>query len=142
MAHTVLPGGLPGFSQNQGIEGNVYLMAGNQMPSPDRKPASPQRIRATVFIYELTNTNQATRQGQTPYYSAISTKRIRQVETDDKGYFVAYLPPGHYSLFVKKGALFYSNGWDAHNNIAPAEVIAGKMTRVECRVEGDRPPVY
>jgi hypothetical protein len=130
------------FSQSQGIDGNVYLMAGNKMPSPDRKPASPQGIRATVLIYELTNGRQAVREGQTPYYSAIRTKRISQVETDDQGYFVARLPPGHYSVFIKKNTLFYANRWDSNNNIAPAEVIAGKMTRVECGVEGDRPATY
>ena len=130
------------FSQTQGLEGNVYVIAGNQMPSPDRKPAAPKGVRAIVCIYELTNTDQATRPGQQPYYSAIGTKKIGQVETDAAGHFSLSLPPGRYSVFVKKGKKFYAYGSDIHNNIAPAEVTAGRMTKVECRVEGDRPAVY
>jgi hypothetical protein len=67
---------------------------------------------------------------------------VKQADTDDTGYFKLELPPGHYSLFTKKNGLFYASQFDTRNNIAPVEVTAGKMTRVECRVEGDRKPVY
>ncbi|MDR3716331.1 MAG: hypothetical protein P4L51_26295 [Puia sp.] len=128
--------------QAQGLEGTVYLVSGNQMPSPDRRPATRRGVRATVCIYELTNISQATRPGLMAYYSAIATRQIAQVEADSTGHFSIALPPGHYSLFVKRGAGYYANGSDTHNNIAPVIVTPGIMTKVECRTEGDRPATY
>ena len=121
----------------QGIEGYVYWLAGNQMPSPDRKPSVPKGIRTTVYIYPLTNINQVTRLGHTPFYTAINTKLVSTVDTDSNGYFKLGLNPGHYSLFIKKGDLFFANGFDKDNNIAPTEVLAGKMTKVDFTVDYD-----
>jgi hypothetical protein len=67
---------------------------------------------------------------------------IRQVDTDDKGHFKVLLPVGLYSIFTKKGDLFYASRRDEKNNLAPAEVLSGKMTKVECSVESDHKPVY
>src|SRR5882757_342753 len=127
-----------------GIEGYVYVVAGNQMPSPSRRPSSHHGtgVRSVLYIYKLTNTSQVVRQGQSPYYSAINTELVKQADTDDKGYFKVLLPPGHYSVFTKKGDLFYASRMDEKNNIAPVEVLPGKMTELECRVESDHKPVY
>jgi len=129
----------------QGIEGIVYPVSGNRMPSPNRKPgppAAPRGIKSTVYVFELTNISQVTRQGQTSYYPVINTKLVRQADTDDTGYFKIALPPGHYSVFTRKGDLFYASRRDEKNNIAPVEVVAGKFTRVDCKIEGDRKAVY
>jgi hypothetical protein len=129
-------------SCKQGIEGYVVSISGNQMPSPGIKRPLPKGVKTTVYVYELTNLSQAVRQDQSPYYSTIRTKMVKQADTDDTGYFKIGLPPGIYSLFTKKNGLFYASRFDAGNNIAPVEVTSGKMTRVECKVEGDRKPVY
>jgi hypothetical protein len=128
----------------QGIEGIVYPVSGNRMPSPNRKPgpSSPRGIKSTVYVFELTNISQVTRQGQTSYYPMINTKLVRQADTDDTGYFKIDLPPGHYSVFTRKGDLFYASRRDEKNNIAPVEVIAGMYARVDCKIEGDRKAVY
>lgn len=126
----------------QGIAGTVYLVSGNRMPSPDRKSSSLHGIRSAVYIYELTNISQVVTTGQSPYYSAIRTRFIKQVDTDEKGRFSVTLPSGKYSLFTKKGDLFYSTRRDEQNNISPAEVLPHKMTKVECRVESDHKVVY
>ncbi|HSZ87148.1 MAG TPA: hypothetical protein VK787_14040, partial [Puia sp.] len=122
---------------SQGIEGHVYFISGNQMPSPGRKPSSPKGIKTTLYIYQLTNINQVTRQGQSVFYSAVITKLITKVESDTTGYFKVQLEPGSYSLFTKKGALFYASIFDKDNNIAPVQVLAGKITKAEVRIDYD-----
>jgi hypothetical protein len=67
---------------------------------------------------------------------------IRQANTDDKGNFSILLPPGTYSVFTKKGDLFYATRRDEKNNIAPVKVLPRKMTRVDCKVESDHKVVY
>lgn len=135
---------MPMLPAGQGIEGFVYPVSGNRMPSPGRKPgtSSPRGIKSTVYVFELTNISQVTRQGQTSYYPMINTKLVRQADTDDTGYFKIELPTGHYSVFTRKGDLFYASRRDEKNNIAPVEVVAGMYTRVDCRIEGDRKAVY
>jgi hypothetical protein len=128
---------------DQGIEGIVFSAGGNLMPAPNRKPSPPRDgIRATIYIYELTNISQVDRVGQAPYYKAIHTRLIQQADTDDKGHFKVLLPAGRYSIFTKKGDLFYASRRDEKNNIAPVAVLTGKITKVECSVESDHKPVY
>jgi len=126
----------------QGIEGMVRVVSGNQMPAPGRKRGPLKGVRSTVYVFELTNINQVVRQGQSPYYQSIQTRLVATVDTDSTGHFVVCLPAGHYSLFTKKNGMYYASRRDVDNNIAPVEVTTGKMTQAECRIEGDRPPVY
>ncbi len=126
----------------QGIEGTVYKVEGNRMPSPDRPPAPPAGTRATVCVFELTGIGKVDRQGQSPWYTAVRTKLMAETETNENGRFTICLSPGVYSLFIKKGPLYYANRFDSHNNIAPVKVYSGKMTHVECRVETGRKAVY
>lgn len=126
------------FGRKEGIKGMVYLVKGNQMPSPDRPPAAPQPLQTTLYIYELTNINQVTRsEANAPFYTAISTKLIKQVNSDKKGAFKVKLPPGQYSIFIKKDDRFYANLFDEKNNIAPVTVSKGKYTEVEVRADYD-----
>jgi hypothetical protein len=148
--------------QASGIEGRVYQLSGNQMPSPRRhgpppgfpsaadspSVASPTPkskgtgVTGTVCVFELTNDTQVVRQGTSPYCQTVHTRLIRQANTDDKGNFSILLPPGTYSVFTKKGDLFYATRRDEKNNIAPVEVLPGKMTRVDCRVESAHKVIY
>lgn len=149
--------------QTSGIKGAVYLLAGNRMPSPPRgsggtpghpadtpghptdtpgHPAKGPGVKATICIFALTNDSQVTRKGTSPYCTAVHTRLIRQVDTDDKGNFEIPLPPGTYSVFTKKGNLFYATRRDEQNNIAPVKVLPGGMTRVECSVESDQKVLY
>jgi hypothetical protein len=124
------------FCKRQGITGYVYAVKGNQMPSPDRVAVPPAGLKTTLYIYELTNTSQATGQ-QGAFYKTISTKLVKEIVTDDKGYFKVKLKPGWYSLFVKKGDMFYSNIFDGRNNIHPIEVKKGEWTKEEFKADYD-----
>jgi len=129
-----------GFDMNQkaqGIEGHVYRVSGNQMPSPDKKPTKPKGIKTTVYIYNLTNLDQTTREGQSAFYSAIKTKLVKKVRSDANGYFKVKLSPGEYSLFTKKDSLFYANTFDGKNNIAPVQVSPQNFAKVEIKMDYD-----
>jgi hypothetical protein len=134
---------LPSPGDSTGIEGMVFSPSGNQMPSPHRKPGARKGIRSTIYIFMLTGSDQVTRLDGSPYYySAIKTRMVRQADTDSNGYFNLLLPAGTYSIFTKKGDLFYASRRDDKNNIAPVEVRSGKMTKVDCRVESDHKAFY
>lgn len=113
---------------NSGIEGHVYLVTGNQMPSPDEPPQTPKGLKTTLYIYELTNIKDVVRQGESAVYTSIATKQVKAAETDENGHFSVKLKPGWYSLFVKKDSLFYSSQSDDKNNIHPVEVKSGQIT--------------
>lgn len=123
--------------RRSGITGHVYLVTGNQMPSPDRPPAPPKGVKTVLYIYELTNISDVARDGTSAFYRSISTKPIKEVETAEDGSFKVKLKPGKYSLFVKKGELFYSSIFDEKNNIHPVEVTRGKMVKEDFRVNYD-----
>jgi hypothetical protein len=123
--------------KGQGIEGHVYRISGNQMPSPDIKPSPLKGVRTTLYVYGLTNLSQVLRHDQGPFYESVQTRLIRKVETDSTGYFKIQLPVGRYSLFTKKGTLFFANWFDGNNNIAPVEVVAKKMTKVVFKIDYD-----
>jgi hypothetical protein len=138
----VLAGGMQQDTLPQGIEGTVYRVGGNHMPDPHHPVGPGAGVRSTVYIFELTNIGQVSRQGTSPYYSSVGSRFVKQADTDKTGHFRVGLPPGNYSLFTKKGDLFYASRMDDKNNIAPVEVLPGKMTPVECRVESDHKAVY
>lgn len=123
--------------KKQGLEGYVYRISGNQMPSPDRPASKPKGIKTALYIYELTNLSQVSREDHSAFYSAIQTRFVKEIETDSSGYFKTYLPAGRYSLFAKKDSLFYANWFDGDNNIAPVVVLPKKITKVEFKIDYD-----
>src|ERR1700730_7044518 len=84
------------YSQGKktGIEGYIFRISGNRMPSPDAKLSPPKGIKAVLYIYELTRFNQVTKVGESAFYSNISTRLVQTVTSDDSGYFFVSLPPG------------------------------------------------
>ena len=114
----------------QGISGKVLWQAGNQMPSPDVPPSKGKGVQRTVYIYELTNGNQATTTDGV-FHANIQTDLVTKVETDADGNFAVSLEPGVYSLFTKEEKGLYANLFDGENNIYPVEVQEGQVTNVE-----------
>ncbi len=118
----------------QGITGQVTELTGNQMPMKGAAPVAPKGIKTTVFVYEPTNITQVTRVGTSASYTAISTRLVASVMTDDSGAFTISLPAGSYSVFIGQGKQYYANLFDAANNIARFTVEAGKLTRINLSV--------
>jgi hypothetical protein len=130
---------LPAFRQpgRTGIEGYIFKVSGNRMPAPGVKLSPPKGMATTLYIYELTNLSQLTRAGELPFYSNIRTRLVKTTQSDASGYFFVSLPPGQYSLFTKKDALFYANYFDGQNNVAPVRVSPGRVTQVNVNVDYD-----
>ncbi len=145
----------------QGIEGTARSISGNQMPSPRRRPGQQRDpsenwhpsdpgtrqtagrpTATTICVFRLANQTQAAGAGRAGLYRSVQTPLVQEADTDDSGRFRILLPPGTYSVFTKKGALFYATRRDEKNNIAPVEVLPGKMTRVDCSVASDRAAFY
>ena len=126
-----------GQSKKTGLEGYIFRISGNRMPSPDVKLSPPKGVKAVLYIYELTSFNQVTRVGESAFYSNVKTKLVQTVTSDDSGYFFVALPPGEYSLFTKKDALFYANNFDGDNHIAPVKLQPHKVTQVNVNIDYD-----
>ncbi len=127
-----------GQGKKTGIEGYIFRISGNRMPSPDAKLTPPKGIKSRfICVSTHRSLGQATRQGESAFYSSIATKLVQTVTSDDKGYFFLALPPGEYSLFTKKDALFYANNFDSDNHIAPVKVVPHKVTQVNVNVDYD-----
>jgi hypothetical protein len=127
------------YSQGKktGLEGYIFRISGNRMPSPDAKLSPPKGVKTVLYIYELTSLSQVSKEGESAFYSNIRTRLVQTVTSDDNGYFLVSLPPGEYSLFTKKDALYYANNFDGNNHIAPVRVHTGKITQVNINIDYD-----
>jgi len=126
-----------GQGKKTGIEGYIFRISGNRMPSPDAKLSPPKGIKAVLYVYELTSLGQVTRVGESAFYSSIHTRLVQSVTSDESGYFFLILPPGEYSLFTKKDAFYYANNFDGNNHIAPVKVISHKVSQVNINIDYD-----
>jgi hypothetical protein len=114
---------------NEGICGSIVWKSGNSMPSPDQAPVKSKPVQRELFVYDLTNTDQATLQDG--FYKAIVTNLIKSVKSDAEGKFCLELPEGRYSLFVKEGDKgLYANQFDGEGNIFPIKVNKDKLSIV------------
>ena len=51
-----------GQGKKTGIEGYIFRISGNRMPSPDAKLSPPKGIKTVLYIYQLTAISQATKE--------------------------------------------------------------------------------
>ena len=121
------------IKKGQGIVGNVYMISGDQMPSPDIKREPPKGIKTKIYIYELASTEQVEHAKEPSFYNFIRTKLVKIVESDEKGYFKTSLAAGTYSLFVKKDDLFYANLFEG-NRINPVIVPEDMFAHIDFQI--------
>jgi hypothetical protein len=114
---------------NQGICGSIVWKSGNLMPSPDSQVPKPKGVQRELFVYELTNSEQATLQNG--FYKAVVTNLIKSVKSDAEGKFCLELKEGKYSLFVKEGDKgLYANQFDGDGNIFPVKVTKDNLSMI------------
>ena len=97
---------------------------------------------AEAQLQKITGSVTDERGAPVPHASVVAKGSNKGTTTDEKGNFNIPLPPGTYSVFTKKGNLFYATRRDEQNNIAPVKVLPGKMTRVDCSVESNQKVLY
>lgn len=90
----------------QGLWGDVWFWSGNFMP-----PGHGEICQVTrkVLIYELTTMDDVEKDGHAPFYTAIHTKLIASVTSENNGFFQIELEPGTYSIFVQEDGRYYAN---------------------------------
>ncbi len=108
------------IAQRQGVNGQLYLVTGNQMPGPDRKHIPRKGVIREIYIYELVNMAEVDQEDG--FYKKIHTKFIKSQFSKADGTFKIKLAPGKYSLFVKENKGLYANLFDSENNISPFTV--------------------
>lgn len=114
-------------SINQGVWGTVSFTEGNCMPmiggSPDCKTCP---VKRTIRIYEYATMAEATQDDQSPvFFKTIGTRLVKELESDDEGFFQAELAPGKYTIVVIEENKLYANGSDGQGGINPVTVNNG-----------------
>jgi hypothetical protein len=105
-----------------GVWGTVSSMEGNCMPMVGPGPSSCKNcpVKRTVRIYQYATRSQATQSGtQSGFYTSISTPLIKEVETDESGFFQTELQQGQYSLVVVEDGKLYANISDGQGGLNP-----------------------
>ncbi|MEM9675663.1 MAG: N-acetylmuramoyl-L-alanine amidase [Bacteroidota bacterium] len=122
-------------SIRQGISGQVRWYEGNLMPTVGDAPAQQQgkAVQRRIHIYELTHRDQA--KEESVFFSNISTKQVATVATDSLGQFQLSLPVGKYSVLVEEENGLFANRFDGEGNIAPVEVEADEVIRLELKID-------
>ncbi len=122
----------------QGIQGQVIWLEGNQMPGiRDKMDTSTAKrgkgVQRTIFVYELTNRQDAV--FADGFFSEIRKKPIKQVQTDENGYFAIPLETGRYSVFVKEEKGLYANLFDGEGNIQPIKISPDRVQHMDIKVD-------
>jgi hypothetical protein len=124
----------PALSQKQGIQGQVFWVSGNQMPSPDKKPLTPQQgaIRE-VHIYQAVTLDSVTRNGI--FFKEIHGTLVAKIITDESGEFKVKLPEGKYSVFTLEKDGLFANLMDVNGCINCVNVSAKKFAWVTITID-------
>lgn len=112
---------------SQGIWGTISSIEGNCMPAigPGPSPCSHCPVKRTVRIYEYTLRSNAVQGTQPGFYISFNTQLIREVTTDNDGFFQTDLPPGQYSIVIVENGQLYGNGTDGVGGINPLNYTSG-----------------
>jgi hypothetical protein len=115
-----------------GVWGTVSLEEGNCMPSVPYAPCKIQRrpIKRTVKIYQYSTTNNTIPfNPYGPFFDSLNTQLVRQVNTDENGFFQADVPPGHYSIFIVENGKLYAdnNKKDSQGGLHPFSFTSGTI---------------
>lgn len=118
-------------TQKQGIQGKVQKISGNYMPgiSADAS-AQSENVSTTVWIFA----------GQIPGNQSAAwpvaaaeqhSDFLCQVTSDQQGNYIAYLPPGEYTVFAQYGEVLYLNVFQGNGSYESVEVVAGQLSQID-----------
>ena len=107
-------------AQQQGVNGQVFWIYGDQMPGPEKRANPMQGVVREIHVYELTTLADVD-QGN-GFFKKVYTRFVASTLSKEDGTFKIKLPPGKYSLFVKEEKGLYANLFDSDKNISPITV--------------------
>ncbi len=111
----------------QGVEGVITQLTGNQMPMVGKPAAKPRPIAAEVFFYEAATAQQA--QGTIPVFNKVNTRMVAKVKSDTTGHYQVALAPGTYSIFIRQDAGLFASETDGSGVLTPVTVAAGQVSQ-------------
>lgn len=116
-------------SATTGLYGTLASMEGNCMPmiGPGPWPCTTCPIKRTVRIYSYTMITQATPQNGRGFYDSFSTQLIKEVETDNDGFYQIDLVPGDYTIVAIENGKLYAFGFDGSGGLSPVHYAGGKQ---------------
>lgn len=116
------------ISIKSGVWGTVSMMEGNCMPSIGGPSTTCKHcaVKRVVRIYQYTTAAAATA-SETPgvFYDAFSTQLVKELTTDDNGFFQAEIPAGQYSIVVVENGKLYANLSDGQGGLSPLFYTTG-----------------
>jgi hypothetical protein len=124
-----------GMQTGQGLSGYIYLLRGNQMPSPGRAVSKGRGVSREVFIYEPTTTGQTT--GSSPTFNRINTRLITQAKSDTTGHYSINLPAGKYSVFIKQDGKFFAAESDGTGTLNPVQIGQNVITKKDFTINNN-----
>lgn len=111
-----------------GIWGTVASMEGNFMPMvpPVSGRGTTCPVKRTVRIYAYTTLADATRSANSVvFFDSFSTPLIKEVITDENGFFQAQLPAGNYTIVTIEDGKLYAGGSDGSGGLNPLTYSGG-----------------
>lgn len=111
-----------------GVWGTIASTEGNCMPAVIPGNCKTCPVKRTVKIYEYTTRSQASPSNATIFFDSFSTNLVKEVETDDDGFFQTELPVGQYTIVIVENGKLYSNGGDGSGGLSPFTKAAGNTT--------------
>jgi hypothetical protein len=113
-----------------GVWGTVSNIEGNYMPSSPacNSCSSNCAVQRTVKIYQYTLISDAvTSDHSKVFFDSFNTQLVTQIDTDEKGFFQADIPAGHYSIVVVENGKLYVNVMDGQGGLNPFTVTTGLL---------------
>jgi hypothetical protein len=120
--------------QKQGIQGQVFWVAGNQMPSPDKKSLTPhQGVSREVHIYHAVHLPNVQKEGF--FFKQVEGTLVTKILTDADGAFKVKLPEGNYSVFTMEKDGLFANLMDVNGCINCVHVEPKKFAWITITID-------
>lgn len=117
-----------------GVWGTISSIEGNCMPPvmPGEGSCTQCPVQRTVRIYEYTLRSEAIPATNPPgvFYNSFNTTLIKEIATDENGFYQTTLPPGLYTFVIMENGKIYANGSDGAGGLNPRNITEG-LNRVD-----------
>ncbi|MCD4740406.1 DUF333 domain-containing protein [archaeon] len=113
------------------LNGTVTLIQGNCMPGPELDPScTTNPISTTIYIREPATTEDL-ENNTSDYFITL----IKQVESDENGYYEVELPSGTYSVFVDDNNEEYCNSFGGQGEACQITVEEETTTEYNIKID-------